>query len=185
MLLSIIIDRVGNTNIFNIIQEGEVSNPRLKVHERLQSIIDDDLIAEYLEELGRIANISRSLSSLPKGSEENQALIFQHLNLVDKLREIGSALFNQFFPTPLQEYIRNTDPNFLYFHVDAALASLPLEIFHDGTAFLWEKFYLGKAVKGQDTTFSELNPRETINMLIIADPSERILAECYAELGRD
>jgi hypothetical protein len=67
MLTSIIIDRVGNTNVFNIVQDGGVGNPALKANERLQSIIDDDLIGEYLEELGRIANISRSLSSLPRG----------------------------------------------------------------------------------------------------------------------
>ncbi|MBL8034037.1 MAG: CHAT domain-containing protein [Leptospiraceae bacterium] len=172
MLTSIIIDRVGNTNVFNIVQESGVGNPALKANERLQSIIDDDLIGEYLDELGRIANISRSLSSLPRGTEENQALIFQHLNLSHKLREIGEALFKQFFPVPLQEFIRDSQQTYLYFHVDAALASLPLEILHDGSAFLWEKFYLGKAIKGQDISLSDFHPREIINMLIIADPRE-------------
>jgi hypothetical protein len=172
MLTSIIIDRVGNTNVFNIVQESGVSNPALKPSERLQSVIDDDLIGEYLEELGRIANISRSLSSLPRGNEEHQALIFQHLNLSHKLREIGEALFKQFFPSPLQDYIRNSEQSYLYFHVDAALASLPLEILHDGTAFLWEKFYVGKAIKGQEIALSDFHPREIINMLIIADPRE-------------
>lgn len=172
MLTSIIIDRVGNTNVFNIVQDSGVGNPALKANERLQSIIDDDLINEYLEELGRIANISRSLSSLPRGTEENQALIFQHLNLSHKLREIGEALFKQFFPAPLQEFIRDSQQTYLYFHVDAALASLPLEILHDGSAFLWEKFYLGKAIKGQDISLSDFHPREIINMLIIADPRE-------------
>ena len=43
MLTSIIIDRVGNTNVFNIVQESGVGNPALKPTERLQSIIDDDL----------------------------------------------------------------------------------------------------------------------------------------------
>ena len=172
MLTSIIIDRVGNTNVFNIVQDGGVGNPALKANERLQSIIDDDLIGEYLEELGRIANISRSLSSLPRGSEESQALIFQHLNLSHKLREIGEALFKQFFPLPLQEFIRDSQQSYLYFHVDAALASLPLEILHDGSAFLWEKFYVGKAIKGQDISLSDFHPREIINMLIIADPRE-------------
>lgn len=172
MLTSIIIDRVGNTNVFNIVQESGVGNPALKANERLQSIIDDDLIGEYLDELGRIANISRSLSSLPRGTEENQALIFPHLNLSHKLREIGEALFKQFFPVPLQEFIRDSQQTYLYFHVDAALASLPLEILHDGSAFLWEKFYLGKAIKGQDISLSDFHPREIINMLIIADPRE-------------
>lgn len=172
MLTSIIIDRVGQTNVFNVIQESGVSNPALKGNERLQSVIDDDLIAEYLEELGRIANISRSLSSLPRGSEEHHALIFQHLNLTSKLREIGEALFRQFFPPPLQEFIRDAQQNYLYFHVDAALASLPLEILHDGSAFLWEKFYVGKAIKGQDIAQSDFHPREIINMLVIADPCE-------------
>ncbi|MFO1471504.1 MAG: CHAT domain-containing protein [Turneriella sp.] len=172
MLTSIIIDRVGDTNVFNIVHESGVGNPALKPNERLQSIIDDDLINEYLDELGRIANISRSLSSLPRGTEENQALIFQHLNLSHKLREIGEALFKQFFPEPLQEFIRDSQQTYLYFHVDAALASLPLEILHDGSAFLWEKFYLGKAIKGQDISLSDFHPREIINMLIIADPRE-------------
>lgn len=172
MLTSIIIDRVGNTNVFNVVQESAVGNPALKAGERLQSVIDDDLIGEYLEELGRIANISRSLSSLPKGSEEHHALIFQHLNLSSKLREIGEALFKQFFPVPLQEFIRDAQPTYLYFHVDAALASLPLEILHDGSAFLWEKFFLGKAIKGQEISLSDSQPREIINMLIIADPRE-------------
>lgn len=172
MLTSIIVDRVGNTNIFNIVQESGVGNPTLKAYERLQSIIDDDLIAEYLEELGRIANISRSLSSLPRGGEEHQALIFQHLNLSSKLREIGEALFKQFFPEPLQEFIRDAQQSYLYFHVDAALASLPLEILHDGSSFLWEKFYVGKAIKGQDLSPSDMHPSEIINMLIIADPRE-------------
>jgi hypothetical protein len=172
MLTSIIIDRIGNINVFNIVQERGVSNPALKANERLQSTIDDDLIAEYLEELSRIANISRSLSSLPKGSEEHQALIFQHLNLSHKLREIGEALFKQFFPPPLQEFIRDSQQSYLYFHVDAALASLPLEILHDGSAFLWEKFFLGKAIKGQEISLSDFHPREIINMLIIADPRE-------------
>lgn len=172
MLTSIIIDRVGNTNVFNIVQESGVGNPALKANERLQSVIDDDLIGEYLEELSRIANISRSLSSLPRGSEEHQALIFQHLNLSHKLREIGEALFKQFFPAPLQEFIRDSQQSYLYFHVDAALASLPLEILHDGSAFLWEKFYVGKAIKGQDISLSDFHPREIINMLIIADPRE-------------
>lgn len=172
MLTSIIIDRVGDTNVFNVVHESGVGNPALKPNERLQSIIDDDLINEYLDELGRIANISRSLSSLPRGTEENQALIFQHLNLSHKLREIGEALFKQFFPEPLQEFIRDSQQTYLYFHVDAALASLPLEILHDGSAFLWEKFYLGKAIKGQDISLSDFHPREIINMLIIADPRE-------------
>jgi len=172
MLISIIIDRVGNTNVFNVIHESGVGNPTLKTGDRLQSVIDDDLIGEYLEELGRIANISRSLSSLPKGSEEHHALIFQHLNLSSKLREIGEALFKQFFPAPLQEFIRDAQPTYLYFHVDAALASLPLEILHDGNGFLWEKFYVGKAIKGQEISLSDFHPREIINMLIIADPRE-------------
>ena len=46
MLTSIIIDRVGTTNVFNIVQESGVNNPALKPSERLQSVIDDDLIGE-------------------------------------------------------------------------------------------------------------------------------------------
>ena len=172
MLVQIIIDRVSNTNIFNIIEDQSVSTPYLKENQKLQSQIDDDLIEEYLEELGRIANISRSLSTLPKVNEENQALIFQHLNLNSKLRQTGEAIFRQFFPEPLQEFIRNSGSTFLFFHIDPQLASLPLEILHDGKSFLWERFYLGKSIKGQHAVIAESIPKENLNMLIIADPTE-------------
>lgn len=171
-LITIIIDRVGNTNVFNLIHDKTVNNPHFEDSQSLQTIIDDDLIMEYAEELGRIANISRSLSSLPRGNEENQAMIFQHLNLSNKLRQIGEALYKQFFPESLQKYIRETEETFLFFHIDAKLASIPLEILHDGTGFLWEKFRLGKTVKGQKISIDDSSPRENLQMLIIADPRE-------------
>jgi len=172
MGLQVIIDRVGNTNVFNIVQDKNVNNPFLKENEILQSVIDDDLIEEYLGELSRIANISRSLSSLPKADEENQALIFQHLNLNTKLRQIGEAIFRQFFPEALQKFIRETNNTYLFFHIDPKLASVPLEILHDGAQFLWEKFFLGKSVKGQQSSLEAIVPKENLNLLIIADPTE-------------
>ncbi len=172
MSLQIIIDRVENTNIFNLVQDQSIKNPLLKENEILQSVIDDDLIEEYLDELTRIAKISRSLSSLPRADEENQALIFQHLNLNSKLRQIGEAIFRQFFPEPLQRFLQASESEYLFFHIDPKLASIPLEILHDGSMFLWEKFYLGKSIKGGHVSFEKDAGKENLNLLIIADPTE-------------
>lgn len=172
MLVTIIIDRVGNTNVFNIIKDKSVNNPYLEEAESLQSIIDDDLVQEYLSELNRIANVSKSLSHLPQEDKENQAILFQHLNLNTKLRSIGEAFFRQFFPDTLKEFISNTEEAYLYFHIDPGLASLPLEILHDGSQFLWEKFFLGKSIKGRQASLTPSRPKDNLSMLIIADPTE-------------
>lgn len=172
MLHSIIIDRVGNTNVFNLINDNSINNPLVSGTQSLQSVIDQDLIDEYLDELGRIANISRSLSTLPRENEENQAIVFQHLNLGNKLREIGHAFYRQFIPEPLQTYLDSSTQSHLFFHLAPALSSIPLELLHDGSQFLWEKFFLGKSVKGLHRTSTDITPEENLNILIIADPTE-------------
>ena len=84
MELTIIIDRVGNTNVFNVVS-SEPNQNILNTNESMQTEVDIDLIEEYLHELDRIANLSKSLTNLPKENEENQALVFQHLNLNEKI----------------------------------------------------------------------------------------------------
>ncbi|MDH5718141.1 MAG: CHAT domain-containing protein [Spirochaetia bacterium] len=169
---TIIIDRVGNTNVFNIIKDKTIDNPFFEGSHGMQSVVDDDLIEEFLEELHRVVKISKSLFSLPDENTEKQAIVFQHLNLNKKIREIGETFFRQFLPEPLQSFIKSLEYAYLFFHIDSKLSSIPLEILHDGQSYLWEKFYVGKSIKGQHSSFEEISAKEIINMLIIADPTE-------------
>jgi len=171
MELTIIIDRVGNTNVFNVVS-SDPSQSILNTNESMQTEIDIDLIEEYLHELDRVANLSKSLTNLPKENEENQALVFQHFNLNEKIRQVGQVLFRQFFPEQLQKYLRESQDTFLFFQLDPQLASIPFEILNDGDNYLWEKFYLGKSIKGKHSNFEKVAPRDSINMLIVADPCE-------------
>ena len=172
MQISIIIDRIGNTNVYNIIQDSRINNPVLTKNEQLISIIDDDLIAEYLHELNRVSNVARSLSGLSQENEHKTAFIFEHLNLYEKLKQVGETLYRQLIPVPLQSYISDIPGGSLFFHIDQQLASIPFEILFDGHSFLWEKFRVGKTVKGRQGMFHDSEPAESINMLIIADPTE-------------
>ncbi|RME90389.1 MAG: CHAT domain-containing protein, partial [Candidatus Hydrogenedentota bacterium] len=171
-MVTVIIDRVGNTNVFNLVAGNRVENPAVPTGESLQSITDEDLIAEFQEELNRIASISRSLSSLPEKDSERQAILFQHLNLNTQLQQIGEAFFRQFFPETLQKFFIENSSLWLHFHVTPSLASIPFEILHDGKSFLWEKYYLGKSVKGGHATPDFVEPKEHLNMLIVVDPTE-------------
>ncbi len=155
-LLSIIIDRVGSTNVFNIVQ-GRL--PARETH--LQSVVDDDLIQEFLVEVQKLSRFSNSL-----GDSERAAV-----DIPGMLRKIGETFFLQFFPEQIQERLRTADQSFLFLHVDHRLRSVPWELLHDGRHFLAEHFYMGKNVSGfwRDTARPE---RERLRVLIVADPTE-------------
>lgn len=169
-LITIIVDRVGNTNVFNVIHEPtEGSGAFLPENQSLHSITDDDLIEEYLEELERISHLSRSTFSAGGGGESG---MFDHLDLKKQLHQVGETFFRQFFPQALQELFLKNKNLSLYFHIDPKLASIPLEILSNGQHFLWEKFYIGKNIKGQRVSQDNSLPKENLKMLIIADPTE-------------
>ncbi len=155
---SIIIDRVASTNVFNIIQ-GRL--PSRDTH--LQSIVDDDLISEFLSEIDRLSRISNSLSD-----NENAVVPF---DISGELRRIGETFFLQFFPQQIQDRLREADSGFLFLHVDHKLRNVPWELLHDGSCFLADKFFMGKNISG----FWRDNPRperDRLRFLIIADPTE-------------
>ncbi len=155
---SIIIDRVNTTNVFNIIQ-GRL--PSRDTH--LQTIVDDDLIQEFLSEIERISRISNSMS------DEEAAPV--PVSVSGDLRRIGETFFLQFFPEQIQERLRNTERGFLFLHVDSRLRNIPWELLHDGNCFLADKFFMGKNISGywRDINRAE---RERLRVLIIADPTE-------------
>lgn len=155
--LSVIIDRIGSTNVFNIVQ-GRL--PSRDTH--LQTVVDDDLIAEFLTEVERIARVATGFSGPERAAP---------VEISGELRRIGETFFLQFFPEAIQKRLRDHDHGFLFLHVDHSLRNIPWELLYDGNCFLADKFYIGKNVSGywRDTARSE---RDRLRVLIIADPTE-------------
>ena len=156
LLLNIIIDRVGSVNVFNILQGAY---PGRDTH--LQSEIDDDLIFEFLSEIERLSVISNNLSVKTR----------ENVHLIEDLKNISETFFCQFFPDTLQKKLRSISRAYLFFHVDAKLMNIPWELLHDGTAFLSDKFFIGKNISGRWHDFIKPE-KDKLRFLIIADPSE-------------
>ncbi|MCW7468599.1 CHAT domain-containing protein [Leptospira kanakyensis] len=157
-MLSLIIDRVGNVNIFNVLEDN------LPVEEsHIQSTLDDDLIFEYLGEVERLVHVSQSVLSNP-----NQIL---NADILQDLKVLGETFYQQFFPLSIIEKLKNTSKHSIHFNIDPALALVPWELLHDGTSFLSDKFRIGKTIRGGLHRPTRHENRK-IKMLIIADPTE-------------
>jgi len=156
--LSVIIDRIGSTNVFNIVQ-GRM--PSRDTH--LKTIVDDDLIIEYLTEIERISSIATSYSD----GEDNP------VDVSGELSKIGETFFLQFFPEPIQKRLRNTNSGFLFWHIDQSLRNIPWELLYDGSRFLADNYYIGKNISGywRDNNRPE---RDRLRVLIIADPTDNL-----------
>ncbi len=169
MLITIIVDRVGNTNVFNVIRDPQSGSLHMPENQSMQSITDDDLIEEYMEELESIAALYRNTAAIEHSASAGQ---FDHLDHSRKLHQIGETFYRQFFPPALQRLLERNRGQYLFFHIDPQLASIPLEILSDGKTFLWENFYIGKNIKGQHASPVDIAAKENLKMLIIADPTE-------------
>ncbi|MGE8721407.1 CHAT domain-containing protein [Leptospira terpstrae] len=157
-MFSLIIDRVGNVNIFNVLEDN------LPVEEsHIQSTLDDDLIFEYLGEVERLVHVSQSVLSNP-----NQIL---NADILQDLKVLGETFYQQFFPISIIEKLKNTTKHSIHFNIDPALALVPWELLHDGTSFLSDKFRIGKTIRGGLHRPTHQENRK-IKMLIIADPTE-------------
>ncbi|TGM05481.1 CHAT domain-containing protein [Leptospira jelokensis] len=157
-MLSLIIDRVGNVNIFNVLEDN------LPVEEsHIQSTLDDDLILEYLGEVERLVHVSQSVLSKP-----NQVL---NVDILQDLKVLGETFYQQFFPTSIIEKLKNTNKQSIHFNIDPTLALVPWELLHDGNRFLSDKFRIGKTIRGGLHRSTHQENRK-IKMLIIADPTE-------------
>lgn len=154
--ISLIIDRVQVTNVFNIIQ-GRL--PAREAH--LQTRVDDDLIEEFLGEVDRIARLS-----LAEGPESGAPP-----SNIKALRHAGETFYRQFFPEAIQDRLRGIDQAFLFLHVDHRLRNIPWELMHDGRSFFADRFFLGKNIAGYWREQSRPE-RDRLRMLILADPGE-------------
>jgi len=157
-MLDLFIDRVGNVNIFNILDSSTSNSPS-----HIQSIIDSDLISEYIKEIENLAKISRTLSK--------QKLSNTNHDILSDLKSLGETFFDQFFPEVISKALKFSNERYLHLNLDIGLKDIPWEMLYDGNQFLGDKFYIGKTVKGS-TSNSVNEENKKIKMLIIADPTE-------------
>lgn len=157
-MLSLIIDRVGNVNIFNVMENN------LPVEEsHIQSTIDEDLILEYLAEVERLVHVSQAILG-----NQNKVL---NADILQDLKVLGQTFYQQFFPLSIIEKLKNTTKRSIHFNIDPILALIPWELLHDGNSFLSDRFRIGKTIRGGLHKSSE-REEQKIKMLIIADPTE-------------
>ncbi|MCE9501690.1 MAG: CHAT domain-containing protein, partial [Leptospira sp.] len=159
-MIDLLIDRVGNVNVFNVLQSD---SPAAESH--LQSTMDEDLILEFIKEVENLAKVSISLS----GKKSSESVITP--DILKELKILGETFFEQFFPPAIAEKLKLTTKKNLHFRIDPALSVIPWELLHDGTCFLSDKFFIGKTVRGE-LSVQENRDREKLKMLIIADPTE-------------
>ncbi len=152
----IVINRIENKNYFSLM-EGNNFNYFLQ----LESLVDDDLIIEYLNEINKIAEATNTLAQIEKSSS---------FNLYEELKKIGSLFFTQFFPIELQELLRHYGFAYLFFQVTSSIKHIPWELLYNKDHFLCEKFSISK-----NTYNSFLKPpplyKDKIKMLIISNPT--------------
>ncbi|MCB1175961.1 MAG: CHAT domain-containing protein [Leptospiraceae bacterium] len=159
-MINLLIDRVGNVNIFNFLDSNNSVSSESHIHSR----IDTDLIQEYIREMENVSKISRSLKIRSSLSDIKP-------DILKELKSLGETFFDQFFPSVIADKLRQTKELFLHFHIDEGLKDIPWELLYDGNSFLADKFCIGKTVKGRvKKEGSEENKK--IKMLIIADPTE-------------
>ena len=162
MNYTLIIDRIGHTNIFNLFSYKDGEETFIPYNEQLYTIIDDSLIDDYLADLRKIANISQFKAS------------YKGTLFLDELKSAGYIFFQQFFPETLKFFFKTNTNIFLYCYVSSNLASIPIELLYTGTHFLWENFYIGKTIKSKLLSSNKIESKKKINMLIIADPAENL-----------
>ncbi|MEM7180751.1 MAG: CHAT domain-containing protein [Spirochaetota bacterium] len=158
-MIDLLIDRVGNVNVFNFLLDGQ-TNPE----SHLQSIMDLDLISEYVKEVESLSNISLAVQANPSSPGFSP-------DILNELKTLGETFYLQFFPKEIANKLRMTNERFLHFNIDAGLSNIPWELLHDGESFLADKFFIGKTVKGGTRNQTETD-RDKIRMLIVVDPTE-------------
>ncbi|HMV42428.1 MAG TPA: CHAT domain-containing protein [Leptospiraceae bacterium] len=159
-MIDLLIDRVGNVNIFNFLNAGQFHS-----ESHIQSSIDTDLISEYVKE---VENISKLSNNFIANHESNFRV---KPNVLKDLKVLGETFYEQFFPSSISDNLRSTSEKYLHFNIDSSLAEIPWELLYDGECFLSDRFLIGRTIKGSKTFPQEEN-NEKLKMLIIADPTE-------------
>lgn len=162
-MINLIIDRVANVNVFNVL-DGNI--PGSESH--LQSVMDDDLILEYISEIENLVRVSNAVQNAT-----NKKVVL-NTDILNELQILGVTFFRQFFPVEIEERLRLATDKSIHFNIDPRLALIPWELLHDGNCFLADKFHIGKTIRGGFHTKTN-HGKEKLKMLIIADPTENLI----------
>ncbi|MBW7857433.1 MAG: CHAT domain-containing protein [Leptonema sp. (in: Bacteria)] len=153
-LFHLIIDRVADRNVFNLI-----SGRNLGRDSHLHTRVDNDLIDGFLRMVHRASLISSNY-----GQTVNEA------EITDQLYRSGQIVFNQFFPSRIREIFAQSEGGVLFLHLDQSLSHVPWELLHDGVSFLADRFIIGRSIAGAWNETSR-DIRSKLRMLIVADPT--------------
>ena len=159
-MIDLLIDRVGNVNIFNFLNSGQFHS-----ESHIQSSIDSDLISEYVKEIENLSKLSNNFLS---NHESNFRV---KPDVLKELKILGETFYDQFFPGSISDNLRTTTEKYLHFNIDSSLAEIPWELLYDGDCFLSDRFLIGRTIKGSKTFLQETT-NQKLKMLIIADPTE-------------
>lgn len=162
-MINLIIDRVANVNVFNVL---DGNTPGQESH--LQSIMDDDLILEYISEIENLVRVSNAVQN----TNHQKAVL--NTDILHELQILGETFFHQFFPPEIEERLRLATEKSIHLNIDPKLALIPWELLHDGICFLADKFHIGKTIRGGFHAKSNAG-KEKLKMLIIADPTENLI----------
>ncbi len=155
-LIEIIVDRVGNVNVFNLIKEDDIP-----VYGNMHSMVDDDLIQEYID---TVKNIYKSYSAhVANDNNSNDNL--------EELKEISQGFYNHLFPGVIKEYLSKTKGKYIQIRADEHTFQIPWELLYDGDYFLSERFYMGRGLKCDISPKYRASLTAPVKMLIIVDPT--------------
>ncbi|MFX1309765.1 MAG: CHAT domain-containing protein [Promethearchaeota archaeon] len=91
------------------------------------------------------------------------------------LMEIGSKLYSQLIPIPIQKVLNFTDSKIIEIALDSDLLQYPWELLHDGEQFLGLKYSIGRYIiknnQKIEISFQDRGLREGVKFLIVGDPT--------------
>jgi class 3 adenylate cyclase/CHAT domain-containing protein/tetratricopeptide (TPR) repeat protein len=146
----------NNLKVTSLVLTGKESGS-LRPYEEMQ--VSMDKIEERSQEVISVLNRANTRGRVSK-------------EILAKLRDVGSVLFDNLLTTRAKEVIRATEVEDLIFNIDDTLVHIPWELLYDGEQFLCQKFNMGRIVK---TKHSVVNIRTRVlslplKMLILSDP---------------
>lgn len=158
--IELIIDRVGNVNIFNLTKTDDIP-----ITGDFKTIVDDDLIEEYIETTQKLYNVFIAEISDNKINS----------NRINELEELSLEFYKQIFPESIQNYLLHTKNQYLYLRLDENLNRIPWELLYNGENFLCQHFFIGRGTKCDYRLFSANNKeKHPIKILIICDPTDTL-----------
>lgn len=160
-MIDLLIDRVGNVNIFNILNSGQYHS-----ESHIQSVMDTDLISEYIREIESLSKLSNNFFTNPNTNHQIKP------DILKELKVLGETFYDQFFPSEISEKLKVSNEKFLHFNIDSGLGDIPWELLYDGDCFLADKYYIGRTIKGAKSYPVTDDTPLKLKMLIIADPNE-------------